>query len=223
MLNQRLKFALILITFSALGVFFGSYSSDIWTTIKDSAFSSSLVYTSSDPALTSQADNSPTQSLSWETLLPPNDQAAIERYQTIEPQSVQDITSQILRSIQASNDDSYQRALMSTDTVSGLENKRTSISGFIVPIDFYQDQSIRSLFLVPYFGACLHFPPPPPNQMIFAQLERGFKEIDIMQSYTLEGYIDLGLFEDPMGTSAYTFTVGSIAIFNGQPDDVRKH
>jgi hypothetical protein len=157
------------------------------------------------------------------SLLPQKEQDVFARYQPQEARTVQDLTSQILRSIEASSDINYKEALMSTNTVNLLNSQMISISGFIVPIDFYEDKSIKSLFFVPYFGACIHFPPPPPNQMLFAQLERGFIQFDFTQAYTLTGNINLGLFEDPMGTSAYTLDIVSIAHFFGQPDDFRRH
>ena len=44
-----------------------------------------------------------------------------------------------------------------------LNEKEVRIPGFIVPVDFEQQQTITRFLLVPYFGACIHEPPPPPN------------------------------------------------------------
>ena len=38
--------------------------------------------------------------------------------------------------------------------------------GFIIPIDISAD-GVTSFILVPYVGACIHVPPPPPNQLVF--------------------------------------------------------
>jgi len=38
--------------------------------------------------------------------------------------------------------------------------------GFIIPIDL-TTAGVSSFVLVPYVGACLHTPPPPPNQLVF--------------------------------------------------------
>jgi hypothetical protein len=38
--------------------------------------------------------------------------------------------------------------------------------GFIIPIDL-TTAGVSSFVLVPYVGACLHIPPPPPNQLVF--------------------------------------------------------
>jgi hypothetical protein len=194
-----------------------------WPSVKQAIFQKAFLYFTSNDALLGIYHNTKVRSLDWVSLLPQKEQDVFARYQPQEARTVQDLTSQILRSIEASSDVNYKEALMSTNTVNLLNSQMISISGFIVPIDFYEDKSIKSLFFVPYFGACIHFPPPPPNQMLFAQLERGFIQFDFTQAYTLTGNINLGLFEDPMGTSAYTLDIVSIAHFFGQPDDFRRH
>ena len=51
------------------------------------------------------------------------------------------------------------------------------IAGYLVPLDdFPLDQSrVRQteFLLVPYVGACIHLPPPPPDQMIHVQMAPG--------------------------------------------------
>lgn len=49
------------------------------------------------------------------------------------------------------------------DTLDGAYIK---MPGFIIPIDLSTD-GVTSFVLVPYVGACLHTPPPPPNQLVF--------------------------------------------------------
>lgn len=220
---QRLKVGLGLIACIGVGLLLGRLGGNAWPSIQQVLFPSPLVYVTPDTAFKERVENAELEALTWEKLLPSREKDIIQRYQNSIPQSVQDMTSQILRSIEASSDESYQQALTSTNTEDWFVGKIVSISGFIVPIDFHPDKSVKNFFLVPYFGACLHFPPPPPNQMIFARIDNGFNDIDIMQAYTLRGRIDLGLFEDPIGTSAYTVDVATIAPFMGQPDDVRVH
>ncbi|WP_444939220.1 DUF3299 domain-containing protein [Microbulbifer sp. JMSA002] len=40
-----------------------------------------------------------------------------------------------------------------------LDNQQIPIAGFIVPIEFNDELTISSFLFVPYFGACIHFPP----------------------------------------------------------------
>ena len=54
-----------------------------------------------------------------------------------------------------------------------LDNKNVRIPGFIVPVDFENRQVVTRFLFVPYFGACIHEPAPPPNQTIYAEFEPG--------------------------------------------------
>jgi len=49
--------------------------------------------------------------------------------------------------------------------VFGLNGARIEIPGFVVPLDVNYDR-VKEFLLVPYFGACIHVPPPPSNQLL---------------------------------------------------------
>ncbi|MFA3791106.1 DUF3299 domain-containing protein [Aliiglaciecola sp. SL4] len=222
-ISAKFKLLLILSVCVGLGLVVGRLGTDIWSSTKDALFSGSQEYFSSNELLLEKYQEAKVTALDWQSLLPSNELDVITKYQGIKSQDSADMSSQILRSIEAATDPEYKAALQSTNVVGAYQDQIVAISGFIVPIDYYPDKTVKNMFLVPYFGACLHFPPPPPNQIIFATLEAGFKSLELNQAYTLTGEIKLGLFEDPMGTSAYRLDVISIAAFNGQPDDVRRH
>lgn len=46
-----------------------------------------------------------------------------------------------------------------------LAGKRVKLPGFVVPLDM-NAKSIKQFLLVPYYGACIHVPPPPANQTV---------------------------------------------------------
>ena len=57
--------------------------------------------------------------------------------------------------------------LESAPIVPELENQLVKIAGFIVPLDFdFDSETFQTFLLVPYFGACIHTPPPPSNQIV---------------------------------------------------------
>ena len=56
--------------------------------------------------------------------------------------------------------------------VKELDGKRVQIGGYIVPLDF-EATKIKEFLLVPFVGACIHVPPPPPNQIIYVKAEKG--------------------------------------------------
>jgi uncharacterized protein len=56
-----------------------------------------------------------------------------------------------------------------TDTLKKLDGRTVRIPGFVVPLDDFAEEGAEFL-LVPYYGACVHTPPPPPNQMVFVEM-----------------------------------------------------
>lgn len=56
------------------------------------------------------------------------------------------------------------------ETVPELNGKLVKIPAFVVPLDGDME-ALTELLLVPYFGACIHVPPPPPNQIIHIKPE----------------------------------------------------
>jgi hypothetical protein len=54
--------------------------------------------------------------------------------------------------------------------VAALNKQKLKIAGYILPIK-YSGMFISEFLLVPTFGACIHTPPPPENQMIYVSME----------------------------------------------------
>jgi uncharacterized protein len=54
-----------------------------------------------------------------------------------------------------------------------LDGKRVRIGGYVVPLDF-EATNVKEFLLVPFVGACIHVPPPPPNQIIYVKAAKGF-------------------------------------------------
>ncbi|MDW3095764.1 MAG: DUF3299 domain-containing protein [Gammaproteobacteria bacterium] len=64
--------------------------------------------------------------------------------------------------------DKLRETLASAPIVPELNNQLVKIAGFIVPLDFdFDTETFKEFLLVPYFGACIHTPPPPSNQIVY--------------------------------------------------------
>lgn len=161
------------------------------------------------------------QVLSWDALLPETEKALLGKAQSTQSsQQNLPLHEQVFQSIQRTFDDEYQQALISVNTVDTFNGKYVELSGFIVPVEANVEREITAFFIVPYFGACIHYPPPPPNQIVFVSLNNthrqgGISGIDIQQAYTFSGEFSTGLYEDPQGTSAYLLDVIEIKPFSG--------
>ena len=51
-----------------------------------------------------------------------------------------------------------------------LVDKEVKIPGYVLPLDMF-GRDINSFLLVPYIGACIHVPPPAPNQIVYVEAE----------------------------------------------------
>ena len=51
-----------------------------------------------------------------------------------------------------------------------LDGQDVRLPGYILPMEFTSD-GVTDFILVPYVGACIHVPPPPPNQLVFVTTE----------------------------------------------------
>jgi len=64
-----------------------------------------------------------------------------------------------------------QRAHAVVDDLNGAQIR---MPGYALPLEF-SGQKITEFLLVPWVGACIHTPPPPPNQIVFVKLEKGIE------------------------------------------------
>ncbi len=53
-----------------------------------------------------------------------------------------------------------------------LNGSTVKIPGFVIPLEG-DENTVTEFLLVPYFGACIHVPPPPPNQIIYVKFPEG--------------------------------------------------
>lgn len=158
-----------------------------------------------------ESSNSSYQLVEWTDLIPEADLEVL-----LNPPSA---LNQIL---DGSNEDSvenlgeitgqslYSQALSSSRVIQQFDNKKIRIPGFIVPIDSDEKQNISSFFLVPYFGACLHLPPPPPNQIIYGNFSTGYQPENLSEPVWLEGTVKTEIMDTTLGSSAYTMDIDRI-------------
>lgn len=87
--------------------------------------------------------------------------------------------------------------------LAALDGKRVVIAAFIVPLED-DIQRADEFLLVPYFGACVHTPPPPPNQMVYVKMkDRRQVRIGWWDPVHFEGVLHLKQVESPYGASYF--------------------
>ena len=106
-------------------------------------------------------------------------------------------------------------AFESFRTVPGLDGEHVRIPGFVVPVEVDENRMMHTFFLVPYFGACIHVPPPPANQIIYGRMEEPIEVVNIWDAFWMEGTLNIEQVENETAASAYTMDVQSLELYEG--------
>ena len=144
------------------------------------------------------------RTIQWEALVPPN----------WDPfKDFKDLNFQLL-------DDGDPRAVKllkrmrevwdSAPTNPALEGQNVRIPGFIVPLEDSKD-GLKEFLLVPYFGACIHSPPPPANQIIHVLPRTPAKGFRSMDTVWVSGPISTVRTDSYMGVSGYRIEATQVA------------
>ena len=94
---------------------------------------------------------------------------------------------------------------------SELDGQTVKLPGFTVPLEG-DSQETRSFLLVPYYGACIHVPPPPANQTVYVLREAGkgtrLGEFDVVW---VTGTMSVKRTENEMAEAGYTLYATEVA------------
>lgn len=96
-----------------------------------------------------------------------------------------------------------------------LNGQKVRLPGYLVPLEG-QAGEWKEFLLVPYFGACIHSPPPPANQIVHVKLATPSKEIKLMDSVAVTGLIRVQHSKTEQGASGYTLSGDSVAPFQAR-------
>ncbi len=94
-----------------------------------------------------------------------------------------------------------------------LHGLMVRIPGFIVPLDFDSDGRVLQFFLVPYYGACIHVPPPPPNQIVYVTAAKPFRVKDGTDAYWITGQMRIERKATAMASASYAMTATKIEVY----------
>lgn len=157
--------------------------------------------------------------LMWEDLMPEGSEEELMReyeafYAMLEKRYAANTTTLAdagaFSGIEEGSELDFMPQLGSFDTVTELDGQLIRIPGYIVPFDFSSDRRQREFLFVPYMGACIHTPPPPPNQIIYIQADPPMRIKDIWVPYWIEGVLKTEKSENDLGDAAYSMNLDRI-------------
>lgn len=166
-----------------------------------------LVYLSTGGLTGSQASDlpaggsGPARTLRWPELMPPGWNplqlaASAPNLALLSDSSPR--AQQLLRELRQAWDDAPTRP--------ELDGQRVRLPGYVVPLE-RSHGVMHELLLVPYFGACIHSPPPPANQVIHVVLAKP-RWMRSMDTVWVSGTLRVQRTGTTQGTSAYAIADG---------------
>jgi hypothetical protein len=95
----------------------------------------------------------------------------------------------------------------------GLEGLTLRIPGFIVPLDVDAAGQVVEFLLVPYYGACIHVPPPPPNQIIYVKPVTPIAVKDTFNAYWITGRMHVEIRNTQMASASYSMSASKVETY----------
>lgn len=100
-----------------------------------------------------------------------------------------------------------------SDKLRALDGKKVQIPGFLVPLEDNQEQ-VSEFLLVPSPQACIHVPPPPPNQMIYVKMREPIGFQWGYRAFWVMGILSLKSVDSPYGAVSFEMLGDRVKPFN---------
>lgn len=110
-------------------------------------------------------------------------------------------------------DDPFAMPVFPTGVVEELNGVLVKIPGFVVPLEVSTEGKVSEFLLVPYFGACIHYPPPPANQIVYITAEKPMDLESTWEPIWATGELRTEFRESDLAYSGYTMAAQAIEIY----------
>ncbi len=148
--------------------------------------------------------------LDWLELMPPEDRQALEDMPEIEHDSPE--TDGFSDQGALKQGAGLPAVMYSAKTVAQLDGKQIRLGGYPVPLETDNQGRSTEFFLVPYPGACIHVPPPPPNQIVMVRYPAGIMLDDIYAPLWVDGTLHIEPVSNDLADAAYAVTASAVTL-----------
>ena len=145
--------------------------------------------------------------LAWSEMIPPD-----------APPEVPNMTplhdlSKMSDALAAESAPAARQDLPNAPVVKALDGQQIRLPGYIVPLEVSEEGRTTDFLLVPYFGACIHVPPPPSNQIVHVKSEVGVKLDELYQPYWVEGPMQVKPSTSELADAGYQMEAQKIYVY----------
>lgn len=147
----------------------------------------------------------------WLELMPRSDQKALEQMPDIDHNSPEAMGTFTDKG-GLKQGKGLPAVMYSTKTVPALNGKPIRLGGYPVPLESDARGNSTLFFLVPYPGACIHVPPPPPNQLVLVRYPKGLKLDDIYTPLWVSGTLKVESVSNDLADAAYALDARQVRV-----------
>ncbi|MGY2343238.1 MULTISPECIES: DUF3299 domain-containing protein [unclassified Pseudomonas] len=145
--------------------------------------------------------------LTWSEMIPPD-----------APPEVPNMTplhdlSKMSDTLSAESAPAAKQDMPNAPVVKALDGQNIRLPGYIVPLEVSEEGRTTDFLLVPYFGACIHVPPPPSNQIVHVKSEVGVKLDELYQPYWIEGAMQVKPSSSELADAGYQMEADKIYLY----------
>ncbi|WP_447771831.1 DUF3299 domain-containing protein [Pseudomonas kilonensis] len=145
--------------------------------------------------------------LAWSEMIPPD---ATPEVPNMTP--LHDL-SKMSNALAAESAPAAKQDLPNAPVVKALDGQQIRLPGYIVPLEVSEEGRTTDFLLVPYFGACIHVPPPPSNQIVHVKSEVGVKLDELYQPYWVEGPMQVKPSTSELADAGYQMEAEKIYVY----------
>lgn len=135
--------------------------------------------------------------LEWAQLIPPDAPVIAAQMAPIHD------LSQLSDALAAESAPAAKQQSPAAPVVKALDGQQVKLPGYIIPLEVSEEGRTTEFLLVPYYGACIHVPPPPSNQIVHVISEIGVKIEDLYQPYWIEGAMQVKASSSELADAGY--------------------
>jgi len=145
--------------------------------------------------------------LTWSEMIPPD---AMPEVPNMTP--LHDL-SKMGDALAAESAPAARQDMPNAPVVKALDGQDIRLPGYIVPLEVNEEGRTTEFLLVPYFGACIHVPPPPSNQIVHVKSEVGVKVDELYQPYWVEGPLQVKASSSELADAGYQMEADKIYLY----------
>jgi hypothetical protein len=148
--------------------------------------------------------------ITWDELMPPN-WDPLKAVQGLDLSKLSDADPRATALL-----DQLREAWDNAPVNDRLGGQAVRLPGFIVPLE-ESSAGLKEFLLVPYFGACIHTPPPPSNQIVHVVMQAPVRGYQSMDAVWIQGKLSVQRSDTYMGKSGYRMEGTAVERYQVKP------